>query len=122
MHTKASNTKESVLAVVLLLLIFFLFTRAKYYVSAAVLLIVISLLSEGFSRLLAIAWRKVTHVLGMISSTILFSVLFYCIFFPVGFLIRSFRRSSYSPMAPGATSTFETRGKTFSAADLEQPF
>src|SRR6478672_6607911 len=122
MKAKQHNTKESVLAVVLLLLLFFQFTKSKYFITASILLILLALLSAGFSKIIDTGWRKITHLLGIVSSTILFSVLFYGIFFPVGFILRSFRRSSYSSFKPGTVSTFEARNKTFVKADLEQPF
>ena len=117
-----SNNKESVLAVVLLLLLVFQFTRNRYFVTAAILFIILALLSENIAVATDLVWKKLTHFLGIISSAVLFSLLFYLIFFPVGMLLKLFKKGSFIRFSPNLTSTFEERNKTFTKADLEQPF
>lgn len=119
---KRSNNKESVLAVVLLLLLVFQFTRNRYFITGAILYIILALLSEKIAIATDIVWKKVTHFIGVISSAVLFSLLFYLIFFPAGMLLKLFKKGSFIRFSPKLTSTFQARNKLFAKADLEQPF
>lgn len=117
-----SNNKESVLAVVLLLLIIYAFTKAKYYIGITIVFIILALLFEKVSVATDFVWRKLTKVLGIISSTILLSVFFFLIFFPIGALLKLFNKSSFIRFSSNLKSTFEIRERLFVKSDIEQPF
>lgn len=119
---KRSNNKESVLAIVLLLLLVFRFTGNRYVITGAILYIILALLVEKIAVVTDIGWKKVTHVIGMISNAVLLSLLFYLFIFPVGMLLKLFKKGSFVRFSPRLTSTFEVRNKVFTKKDLEQPF
>jgi hypothetical protein len=119
---KQSNNKESVLAVVLLLLLVFQFTGNRYFITSAILCIILALSSEKMATVMDIVWNKATHFIGVISSAVLFSLLFYLIFFPVGMLLKLLKKGSFIRFSPKLRSTFQVRNKLFTKADLEQPF
>ncbi|MEP6675415.1 MAG: hypothetical protein ABJA78_09675 [Ferruginibacter sp.] len=117
-----TNNKDSVIAVVLLLLIVFQLTKIKYFISITILYIVLALLFEKIAFATDFIWKKITHVLGKISSTILFSILFFVVFFPVGALLKLFKKGSFLRFSAKRPSTFQMRNKLFTKEDLEQPF
>ena len=60
-------------------------------------------------------WRAITHVLGIINSTILLSIIFFLIFFPIAMLRRLFAKREKG----GVNSTFVTVETEYSAQNLE---
>lgn len=119
---KRSNNKESVLAVVLLLLLVFRFTGSRYVVTGAILYIILALLVEKIAVATDVVWKKLTHVIGIVSNAVLLSLLFFLFIFPMGMVLRVFKKGSFIRFSPKLTSTFEVRNKVFTKKDLEQPF
>lgn len=60
-------------------------------------------------------WRGVTHVLGVINSTILLSIIFFLIFFPIAILRKLFGKREKK----SSESTFINVGTEYSPQNLE---
>jgi len=67
------------------------------------------------------AWFKLAEMLGMISSTIILTIVFFFILFPIATLSRLFGRKSNLQLAkkPDAISYYITRNHRYKAKDLE---
>lgn len=69
-----------------------------------------------------IVWTQAAHLIGIVSGTVLLSLLFYLVFYPAGMLLKLFKKGSFIRFSPKLTSTFEMRNKLFTKNDLERPF
>jgi len=121
MRPNTSN-KESILAITLLLLLLFVFFRSISFIYVALLLIVVSLLFEQAATLFHRGWTFITHILGLVSSTIILSVIFYLIIFPWSLMLKLFRKEILLLNTKGRSTTFINRNKLFTNNDLQNPY
>ena len=117
-----SSNKESILAITLLLLLLFIFLRNISFIYAALFMIVVSLLFEQAAIFFHKGWIFITHMLGLISSTIILSVIFYFIIFPSSLLLKLFKREILLLNIKGRSTTFINRNKLFTNNDLQNPY
>ena len=121
MRSNSSN-KESILAITFLLLLLFVYSLNIYFIYTALIFIFVSLLINQVAAFFDLSWKKLTHVLGMISSTILLSIIFYVIVFPWGMILKLFNKNSLLLNKNNRTTTFHIRNKLFTNKDLQNPF
>lgn len=121
MRPNKSN-KESILAITLLMLLLFYFSRNTWFIHVAAAVIVVSLLFPGVAVVIDKAWNLITSVLGLISSNLLLSVIFYGVLLPWGLLLRLFGKEMLPLKLGGRSTTFTVRNKTFVNKDLQNPF
>src|SRR4051794_6833631 len=108
-----SSNKESILAISLLLLLLFLYSRNLIFIDVAVLFIVTCLLFDAVAIFFDKAWKKLTQILGMISSTIILSVIFYVIVFPLGLILKMTKKNPLVLNIGKKSSTFNNTNKLF---------
>lgn len=121
MRPNTSN-KESILAITLLLLILFIYFKEVNFIYAAAFLILLSLLSNGISEWLDRLWKKATHLLGLISSTVILSVIFLFFVFPWGLILKLLNRNPMLLNSSNRSTTFVIRNKLFNKKDLQNPY
>ncbi len=121
MRSKSSN-KESILAITLLLLLLFLYFRNMNLIYGTIVFIFLSLLLNSVADFFDMIWKKITQVLGMISSTIILSVLFFGIVFPLGMILKLFNKNPLLLNLGNRQSTFIDINKLFTNKDLENPY
>lgn len=121
MKSTPSN-KDSILAITLLLLLIFLYNRNLNTIYVATIFILLCLISNSVAAFFHLLWFKLTHYLGMVSSAIILSIIFYAIVFPLGLLLKLFKKDPLIRKINNHTSTFDTRNKLFNEADLQNPF
>lgn len=80
---------------------------------------VVGLFSGYLREKIALLWMKIGQVLGKINGTILLSLVFYVVLFPVAMLARAFGKSSFTlKQSPGKSLYFE-RNHLYTSADFE---
>jgi hypothetical protein len=121
MRSNSSN-KESVLAITLLLLLLFLYSRNLNFIYASSLFIIICLLYTPAADLSDWIWKKITHILGLISSSIILTVLFFLIVLPMGLVLKLANKSPLLLNVGEKRSTFILRNKLFTNKDLQNPY
>lgn len=117
-----SNNKESILAISFLFLLVFLFFRNIFFIYTTTGFILVSLLSNTVADFFDQAWKKLTHVLSFISSTIILTIIFFGIVFPWGMLLKLFGKNPMQLNARDIKTTFSNSNKLFTAKDLQNPF
>jgi len=117
-----SNDKDSILAITFLLLILFVYSRNINLVYATLLFVFISLLSKRFTVFFDQLWKKITQVLGTISSTILLTVIFFLVLFPWGMVLKLFNTKTLLLNSSNLSTTFKNRNKLFSKEALQNPY
>ena len=121
MRSNSSN-KESILAITFLLLLLFIYSRNFTFIYIVLVFILVSLLSNGVAAFFDLVWKKLTQILGLISSTIILSVIFYVIVFPWGMILKSIKKNPLLLNSNNKTTTFTTRNKLFTNNDLQNPY
>ena len=120
MRSNSSN-KESILAITFLLLLLFIYSRNFTFIYIILGFVFISLLSNSIASFFDMVWKKITHILGLISSTVILSVIFYVIIFPWGMILKLINRNPLL-LNNNNKTTFNNRNKLFTNNDLQNPY
>ena len=112
------------MAIVLLLLLCAFLLKRHGFIPAAIIVHVINMTSPQVFRLPAIAWLGFSHLLGMMVSKIVLSVVFLAVVTPVGLLRRVMGKDAMQLKAFKASedSVMVERNHTFTGSDLEKPY
>jgi len=118
------QSRDTGMAMVLIMLLVFLYTRKPGYITAAILLHVINMTVPVVFKPVAVVWLGVSHLIGMVVSKIILSVVFFLVVVPVAALrnmmgkdalrLRGFKSQKQSVMV--------VRNHRFTADDLRRPF
>src|SRR5687767_13351445 len=117
-HTKNDTTAafKDVIAISFGITIVALFIRDNFYLLLGNAIFLFACLEFSIIRnAVSKAWRKFAHLLGMINSTILLTLIFFLIFFPVAMLRRLFVKRK----KVAANTTFIPVNHEYSGRDLE---
>jgi len=120
MRSNSSN-KESIVAITFLLLLLFIYSRNFTFIYITLGFIFVSLLSNSIASFFDMVWKKITHILGLISSTVILSVIFYVIIFPWGMILKLINRNPLL-LNNNNKTTFNNRNKLFTNNDLQNPY
>jgi saxitoxin biosynthesis operon SxtJ-like protein len=118
------QSKDTGMALVLILLLATLASKKNMYVYWAVAVHVVNMIAPQVYRPAAVVWFTFAHVMGMVVSKVMLSIIFFGFVTPVGIVrkilgkdsmqLRSFRGSSKSVLIE--------RNHTFTGSDIEQPY
>ena len=120
------QSKDTGLAMVLICLIAWHFFPewAGYFKAALIIVVVIDMLVPIIFKPVAWVWFGISHVMGLIMSKLLLSIVFFLIVTPIGFfrriigkdgmLLRQWKRNS--------SSVFLVRDHLFRSGDIEHPY
>jgi hypothetical protein len=116
--------RDTGMAMVLIFLITYFFLKLENFIYGAIALHVLNMAIPQIYRPVAVIWFGFSHLLGMIVSKILLSIVFFTVVTPVGFIrrllgkdtlqLRAFRSSGESVMVK--------RNHTFTPGDIEKPY
>ncbi|MEJ7627650.1 MAG: hypothetical protein WKF35_12360 [Ferruginibacter sp.] len=119
---RSSSNKDSVLAITLLLLLFFFYSKNIIFIYSASAFVIICLLSNDVADIFDKIWKKLTEILGLISSTIILSVLFFLFVFPLGLILKALNKSPLMLHPGERKTTFVEEKKLFTQKDFQNPF
>jgi hypothetical protein len=118
------QSRDTGMAMVLLALLLFALTRRDWLLYAALVLHVVNMTVPQIYRPLAVVWLGFSHLLGLVVSKVVLTVIFYLVVTPIGTLrklmgkdslrLRAFRASEESAMVE--------RNHLFVARDIETPY
>ena len=120
----ADQCKDTGMAMVLILLLVTLATRRNYVIFCAIGLLILNMIRPQIFRPAAVIWFGLSHVLGMVTSRIVLSIIFLVVVTPVGLIRKAFGRDSLKlkSFKKGHQSVMEERNHTFSAHDIVKPY
>ena len=112
------------MAMTLLLLLASQFFKNDMYLKIAVLALVVTMVLPRVMYPLSIIWYGLSHVLGIISSKIILSVLFFLFVLPFGIFRRLTGKDSLNLKSwkQGTGTVMKIRNYTYRYTDLEHPF
>jgi hypothetical protein len=118
------QAKDTGMALVLVFILAWLFRRRDGYIGVALVLHLVTMVAPQVFRPLAVVWFGISHVMGMIASRLVLSVVFFVFVTPVGIWRRVMGADSLQlkSFGRGRESVMKVRDHTFVGQDLEQPY
>jgi hypothetical protein len=118
------QARDTGMAMVLVLLVLWLFNPRDGIVIAAVAVHLLTMVTPQAFRPLAVLWFGLSHVLGLVVSSAILSLIFFAVVTPIGVLRRIMGADSLKLRAfkRGRTSVMTVRNHTFIGNDLEKPY
>lgn len=116
--------KDTCMAVTLVLLLIAYFAEEVRFAHLSIVTLVLGMAVPSIFKVPALIWFGFAHVMSVIMSKVLLTLLFYLVVFPVSLLKRVFGQDDMktSLWRKGKDSVFEERNKLFAETDLESPF
>jgi hypothetical protein len=108
----------SVLTLVLALIVVFLVSPSQYILLAAFLLGLLCLLFPALTLIVHYGWTKLGKWIGVVTGSILLTIVFFLVVFPLGIVIRQLGKSSVM-LTRNKTSFFKTRNHSYRKEDME---
>ena len=120
----ADQCKDTGMAMVLISLLLMLATKRNYWIFCAIGLLVLTMIIPRIFRPAAVVWFGLSHLLGMITSRVVLSIIFFLVVTPVGVVRRLFGADTLKLKAfkRDHESVMEKRGHTFCADDIVKPY
>lgn len=116
---KETNQAQTILSIVVGFLALHYIFGGEYFLPAALAVGVLSLISNGFTRLISQAWAKFALVLGRINGNILLTFIFFVFLTPVAFLMRIFKKGDALKLKKqNANTVYVNRDHTYTKSDL----
>lgn len=112
------------MAMTLLMLILGFWTDQLIFFKIAVPVILLAMVIPGIYRPVAILWLNLSHMMGLIVSKLLLTLVFFIIVTPMGLMRRLFGRDplKLKEFKKGPESVMKNRDHLYQSSDLEQPF
>jgi len=118
------ESRDTGLAMVVLLLVAHLATKRDGLVPAAMVVLVVAMLAPWLFKPVAVVWLGLARLLGLVSSKVLLTLVFFVVVTPIGWVRRLAGKDALRLRAFKASeaSAFTTRRHVVVAADLEPPY
>ena len=118
------QAKDTGMAMVLLLILFWLFRHRDGYIGVALILHLVTMVAPQVFRPLAVVWFGLSHLMGIVASRVVLSIVFFVFVTPVGIWRRVMGADSLQLKAfkGSRESVMKVRNHTFVGQDLEQPY
>ncbi len=118
------QAKDTGMAIVLVLLLVWLGQRRDGYVAAAIVVHVLNMTAPRLFRPFAVVWFGLSHVLGLVASKAILTVVFFVVVTPIAVWRRLAGHDSLNlrGFKKGRESVMKQRNYTFVGKDLEQPY
>ena len=118
------QSKDTGMAMVLLLLLFSAGLKRHSLMTAAIIALIIDMTVPRFYRPVAVVWLGLSHLLGIVVSKVLLTLVFCVIVTPIGMVRRILGYDSLQlkKFKSGEDSVMTVRDHTFSGKDIEKPY
>ena len=116
--------KDTGMAMVLIVLLLTLAAKRDYLIFGAIGLLVLTMIRPQLFRPVAVIWFGLSRLLGMVTSRIVLTVIFFVVVTPVGLVRRILGKDTLrlKSFKAGHESVMEERNHTFSATDIIKPY
>jgi hypothetical protein len=116
--------KDTGMAMVLILLLVALAAKRNYVIFCAIGLLVLDMIRPQIFRPVAVIWFGLAELLGMVTSRVVLSIIFFVVVTPVGLVRRLLGADTLKLklFKRGHESVMEERNHTFCADDIVKPY
>ncbi|MGQ9621730.1 MAG: hypothetical protein ACUVTX_12245 [Bacteroidales bacterium] len=118
---KNYSSRLYVVVLISILLILFLFINERWIIILSLITCISGALSSVFSTIVEKGMKFTAWILGLISQTILLTILFYLVLFPLSLLYKIFHKDSLM-LSPDYESYFQDVDREFKKESLENPW
>jgi hypothetical protein len=122
MTLKKSEPLKTVLTIVAGCLVIFLVSHEWWLAYLSLIIGCAGLVSATLAKGIDDGWMKLAKIMGFIMPTILLSLIFLLILFPLSLLSKLFKKENLLLLSNTLPSTFTTVRKTFTARSFEKPW
>lgn len=122
MAHKKNEPLKTLLTIVVGCLVIFVISHAQWLLYASLLIGVAGLMSPELASGIDFVWMKLAHVLSFIMPTVLLSLIFFLVLFPLSLLSKLLKKKDPLLLSNSVKSTFVTEHKTFTAQSFERPW
>lgn len=116
--------KDAGLALLLILLLIAIFSASQKLILPSILLLVLIMSVPALFKPFAVIWFAFSHYIGILSSKVILTILFFTIITPVGLIRRLFRADPL--LLNGWSSSSETAFKKdnylYKKSDMMHPY
>ncbi len=112
---------EALAAIALLFVLIARWERSWYFIYVAAVVLVMGVLWRGFAEMLRRYWMKLGKGLGVVSGTILLTLVYILAVLPLSFFARRSGKFSIR-LKPGEGSNFKDRGHVYAEKDFLHPW
>jgi hypothetical protein len=118
------QSKDTGMAMVLLLLLLSAGLKRHGFMTAAIIALLIDMTVPRFYRPIAVVWLGLSHLLGIVVSKVLLTLVFCVIVVPIGMVRRVLGYDSLQlkKFKSGEDSVMTVRDHTFTGKDIEKPY
>lgn len=118
------QSRDTGMAMVLLFLILFLVRKREGYLFGAIALHVINMIVPQIYRPVAVVWLGLSEAVGIVTSKILLSLVFFLVVTPIAIVRRLVGKDSLQlrTFKSGEGSVMLERNHLFIGADIEKPY
>lgn len=113
---------ETILTITAGLLVFYLIFRIDSILYTALGVAVVGLFSRFLGGIITKLWLKLAEYMGMVSSPILLSIVFYLFLTPIALMYQLFNRSNSMLKKQKQTSCYFERDHRYIPEDFENPW
>jgi hypothetical protein len=117
--SKNYKAKETVLVITVGFLLVYVVFRSRAFLYCSLGVGLAGVFSSWLSGKIDWFWNRLSRVLGVVSNTVLLSLVYILVVTPVGLIRRWGGKDRVRRFDPGATSNFTDRDHAFAAKDLE---
>lgn len=120
----SEQAKDTGMAIVLICLLLFISYGERNLVLIAISFLLINMTKPVLYRPVAKIWLGFSHVLGIVMSKIILSIIFFLLVFPVGLLRRLMGKDALQrkKWKKGRSSVFKIHEYQFTPKDIENPY
>ena len=122
--TTKEQSKDTGIILGIVFVLIGIFAKNLIYCKVAVPLLFLCLIFPMVYYPFAVLWFGLSHILGIVSSKLLLTLVFIIIVLPIGLIRRMLGKDSFrlKNFKKGTNSVMDVRNCTFSASDLEKPY
>lgn len=118
------QSKDTGMALVLIFLLLALATKRDVYLYWAIGVHILNMIVPQIFRPAGVVWFSFAHVMGIVVSKVVLSLIFFVIVTPIGLVRKLFGADSMhlKGFKVDSKSVMHERNHTFTGKDLEQPY
>ena len=118
------QAKDTGMAVVLIFLLIGVFRQDFDFIKIAIIALIFTMTIPLIYKYLAVIWLGLSHLLGIVISKIVLSLIFFLVVTPVALIRRlmGYDTLKLKQFKNGSGSVMHTRDITFTKNDIDKPF
>jgi multisubunit Na+/H+ antiporter MnhG subunit len=122
--TTIDQNRDTGLLICLIMLVISFYTHKQTLLPSAIVILLVAMLCPGCFLPLARPWFGLSHLLGTLSSKLIFTLIFFLVVTPVGLLRKAAGKDAMQlkNWKDGKNTALNERNHRYVSSDLEHPY